>query len=713
MRNFGEGRGTFGLRRIWRRLSVGMVCCLCVFAAGCFVAPNPISDEEQWQRTLDDNGSVFWGQDAPCAPVTLPEAIARAVKHNLDHRLALMESAFHMKQLDAANMAMLPRLALNAGYSWRSNESASSSMSYRRRQENLEPSFSTETHHTTADLSFSWTMLDFGLSYFQARQQADRFMILKERRRRIVNNLVKDVITEYFRVASAERVAPEIESTLAHAEEALAVYKRMEEEKKGSVAQALEHQRSLVSIISHLRQISMQTAAAKSRLAALMNLPLSTDYAVIMPVEGELKPPRLMAGLDELETIGVYLRPDLREELYQARIDKYEVKKEILKMIPGVNAFTSLNHDSNKYMVHEMWAEAGLRTTLDIVGMAQKWKQVKASKVQQEVTRHRRLAATIAAMVQINMGYYQYQQALEMLADSEKLNGIDNKLLEVSRASARARETGALDQVRQAAVALNSRLDRDRHLIDVLTAWSNLYFSIGGDILGDIHGTEDVATLTCVASRSLAEWLSGVLPELPGEAPTLPGGGVAEPYYLTAILPPVLAPSEEMKREAEEAAKRRAEEEEADSPKATARNASRGKSREKSAKRETAVRVGRDAASEQGRRAREKNAAEASAPAATAKKDALRKGNRAGFKQERCLPIPRPRYFFLRRKDAKPPTLPPPGNNHQAIKNGEAQASSFFTCVAGVAPFARSAKYKGKTTIRCPWDKRQSQQYGA
>ncbi len=544
MHRTGDGREAVRAASVWRVILAFMICLGAAGLCGCFVSPDPFSDNDQWQRAVEDTASLFTGQEAPQTPVSLPEAIARAVKFNLDHKLSLMEAAFHVGQLDVANLAMLPRLAVNAGYSWRSNESASVSMSYRKRTQSLEPSFSTETTHLTSDLSLSWTLLDFGLSYFQARQQADRVMIMQERRRRIVNNLVKDVIADYFRVAAAERLQPEIEATVAKAEAALAVYRKLEEEKKGPLMVALEQQRTLVTIIGHLRQVSMQLAASKARLAALMNLPLSTDFTVVAPDDGDLQPPELLAGLDELETIGVYLRPDLREELYHARIDKYDVKKEILKMVPGVNLFTSMNTDNNRYLVHDVWAEAGARLSMDIIGLASKWKQVKSSKAREQVTRQRRLAATIAAMVQINMSYHQYLQAVELYNDSEHLKDIDGKLLEISRASARARESGALDEVRQAAVALNSRLDRDRYLVEALTAWSNLYFSIGGDLLGSATGAETVDDLARIASDSLAEWLAGTVPELPdAAAPVLTCGAICANQYADATsLPPVLTP---------------------------------------------------------------------------------------------------------------------------------------------------------------------------
>jgi Outer membrane protein len=511
-------------------IRLGTLLSACLLAApltGCFVKPNPIGEEEQWQRAVEDMGNLFIGQESPNGAISLPEAVARAIQYNLDHRLAQMEASFHLKQLDVANLNMLPRVAFNAGYSIRNNESASSSISYLGRYQSLEPSVSSEVNHWTGDLSFSWSVLDFGLSYFQARQQADRYLILQERRRRILNNLVKDVIVEYFRVATAESIGDKINETLARAEAALATYKQVEEERKAPLQQTLEQQRSLLSIIGHLRLVSMQLATARSRLAALMNLPLSDRYTIVAPVDGELKPPVLSAELSDLETIGLYLRPDLREETYQARIDQYEVKKEILRMAPGISIFNNGNYDDNKYLTHQAWAEAGIRATVDIVGMAGKFKQVKASKAQVEVARSRRMANTLAALVQINMSYFQYRQAIEMYNDSGAIYGIENKLLDLSVASAKAREVGEIDEIRQSAATLNARLERDHSLIDVLSAWGNLYYSVGGDVLTHAGNVESLNQLGLIVADGLANWLSGGLPPLPMDAPKIPNNCIA------------------------------------------------------------------------------------------------------------------------------------------------------------------------------------------
>lgn len=500
-----------------REIALALLIPLC--AGGCAVTPDPIDEANHLARLLEDREAISAMQDAPTAPITIHEAIARAIKFNLDNRLAQMESVLGMEQLANARLQMLPRLAANAGYNMRNNYSASSSYSYHTRKQSLEPSISSERDRLNGDISFSWSILDFGIGYFQAKQQADRFLILQERRRRIMNNLVKEVLTAYCRLASLEKIRPRVDEAIGEAESALAAYRKMEEMKSGPLPQTLEHQRSIIQVLGQLRQLRYELEISRSRLAALMNLPRGCDYEII-PMENErFAPPPLTASLADLEDLGVFLRSDMREEGYQDRIDRAEVKKEMIRMLPGVSIFASGNYDSNKYLVHSNWYDLGAKASMDIIGLASKFNQMQSAKTRVEVSRLRRLAGMVAAMLQIDMSYYQYRQALESYADSREMNRIDGKLYEISSATAKTRAIGRLENIMQGVTSVNTRLEMDRRMIDVLAAWANLYFSVGCDMFPGVGGTEDLNSLIRTAEEGMQRWLSGDLPRPPETAP--------------------------------------------------------------------------------------------------------------------------------------------------------------------------------------------------
>ncbi|XLM21069.1 TolC family protein, partial [Chromobacterium piscinae] len=149
---------------------------------------------------------MFGSQEPLTAPVTLQEAMARALKYNLDYRVKLMEEAMAQRQLDLSSLDMLPKLALAAGYTARNKDNASSSQNVATGEQSLVPSISSEKHDRTADLNLSWNVLDFGVSYFSAQQQADRVLILEQRKRRVAQQLMQQVREAWWQAAGAQRL---------------------------------------------------------------------------------------------------------------------------------------------------------------------------------------------------------------------------------------------------------------------------------------------------------------------------------------------------------------------------------------------------------------------------------------------------------------------------------------------------------------------------
>lgn len=99
-------------------------------------------------------------------PLTLEEAIARALKYNLDSRSRQMEEALALNQFDVGNFDMLPKMIAAAGYSDRSEYAITRAVDSVTGQPSLaNPYISSDKQHATTDLGLTWSVLDFGLSY--------------------------------------------------------------------------------------------------------------------------------------------------------------------------------------------------------------------------------------------------------------------------------------------------------------------------------------------------------------------------------------------------------------------------------------------------------------------------------------------------------------------------------------------------------------------
>ncbi|HZX29420.1 MAG TPA: TolC family protein, partial [Telluria sp.] len=176
--------------------------------------------------------------------LSMDEAIARALKYNMDRRLRMMEEAFQLTNLDVANLDLLPKLMASAGYVARDKDLITRSEDSVTGQPSLaHPYISSERAHAQYDLGLTWNMLDFGLGYVNAKQQADRVAIASERRRKAMHTLVQDVRTAFWRTVSAQKLRDEVRNTIAVAEAALTDARKAEQERIRSPLDSLRYQR--------------------------------------------------------------------------------------------------------------------------------------------------------------------------------------------------------------------------------------------------------------------------------------------------------------------------------------------------------------------------------------------------------------------------------------------------------------------------------------
>ena len=90
-------------------------------------------------------------------------------------------------------------------------------------------STSSDRDLNTADLTASWNILDFWVSYFNAKQQADKVLVAEEQRRRVMQTLFQDVRRAFWRALSAQRLSGDIRETIREAQNALESSRKSEQ----------------------------------------------------------------------------------------------------------------------------------------------------------------------------------------------------------------------------------------------------------------------------------------------------------------------------------------------------------------------------------------------------------------------------------------------------------------------------------------------------
>ena len=224
--------------------------------AGCSsLNPTPLEDKAVRDRASADRVKMFDQQEPITAAITLDEAIARALKYNLDLRLKKMEVAVNGQLHEVSKYDMLPNLVVGAGYMDRNNYSGGTSASF------LNPTVKGATpdriqtpggsYTTSADMShrlrsaeFSWNVLDFGVSYYRAKQRADEFLIAQERKRRVIQTTVHDVRYAYLRALAAQKLAGEAETVMKQSVQAIEQSRAAESRGAIPVQTALAYKRT-------------------------------------------------------------------------------------------------------------------------------------------------------------------------------------------------------------------------------------------------------------------------------------------------------------------------------------------------------------------------------------------------------------------------------------------------------------------------------------
>ncbi len=486
------------------------VVVLSALLGGCAVTPQTISTEEYTEQLDADLAALFADQEPLAGPLGLYEAIARAIKYNLDHRLKLMEDALSRGQLEVDRFDMLPELVADAGYNWRNNDSGASSQSLLSGTQSLEPSTSQERIYSTANVTMVWNVLDFGVSYIHAQQQANQVMISSERRRKVIQNIVQDVRYAYWRAVSAERLLPKMDALLQGAYAALQRARMLEKLQLQPPLQALNYQKALLEVIRQMWLLRQDLATAKTELSALLDLKPGTQFELADTEHKQALPPPLAATIDELEQLALRNRPELIEEHYQARIGALEVKKAMRRMLPGLELTLGAHYDSNSFVFNDNWVAAGYGLSWNLFKLFSGPAEIRLAKTQQSVDDMRRLSLSMAIITQVHLAYQRLNIARKSFEVSSDMMTVENRIQEQLEARERAQTGNELEMIRTRASALAIEMQRDLGFAELQNAFGQIFNSLGTDPFDETVAAHDIRTLAAsIESRLSADNLAG------------------------------------------------------------------------------------------------------------------------------------------------------------------------------------------------------------
>ena len=511
------------------RLRACLLGLTAVALAGCTLAPKPLTDVERMEEAAEDLSVMFGSRPPLRHALTLEEAYARALKYNLDARVKVMEAAVARDDFDLSQYDLLPRVVANAGYTTRSNVEASSSRSVLTGRQSLEPSTSSDINRVATDLTASWNLLDFGVSYFNARQQADRTLVAEEQRRRAVHNTFQDVRRAFWQAASAQALQGQVHASIRSADAALRSSRNVESEALRSPVDALRYQRSLLELLRQLEIVQRYLATSKVELASLIGLPPGSHFTVSAPGVHALGIERIGLRVVDLERTALLRNPDIREQSYQRRITVDETHKSILRLLPGFDLSGGPRYDSNSFLVNNHWHAAAARASWNIVNLLSIPTHLRRGQNAEALSDMRRQAVSMAVLAKLHIAYRQYQISVAEYRSARRMADVDRRLYVQISNRVETDAQGDLEKVSAQVSAVTSDLRVYQAYAEMQAALGRLYAAMGADPV-PVHITStEIDDLTVVIRKASQEQRKVLVSVQPEPEPPVRERAVPEP----------------------------------------------------------------------------------------------------------------------------------------------------------------------------------------
>lgn len=458
-----------------------MVIVVVLIMTGCAITPEAFTDEELQLQAKQDKENLSQRYVPVTGPISLYEAMARALNHNLDLQLEASEKILAETELELTKYDQLPEFVTSLDYAGRSNRSGASSQSLITGIESLESSTSSDRYVATSQFGLTWNILDFGVSYIRAKQAADEILIAEEQKRKVVNRLMQDVRGLYWRAVSHDRLNEKLTSVLERVSQALEQSRKIEADRLETPLTALTYQRELMDVKRTLQEIQRELSLTKIQLAALMNLPPGADYELEIPVRNELDIPNLDMNVETMEELSLLNRSELREIAYQQRINSKETKAALLELLPGIDLSIGRTHSDNSFLFNKDWTNYGAAVSWNLVNVFKLSSTNHVYRSREDVLKARRMAMSMAVLTQVHVSLAQFIHSRNEFQTWSEYYDTQTRILDQVNAAAQTNSISQQNVIQEEMSTLVAEVRYDVAHADLQNAYADIYAAMGLD----------------------------------------------------------------------------------------------------------------------------------------------------------------------------------------------------------------------------------------
>jgi outer membrane protein TolC len=199
----------------------------------------------------------------------------------------------------------------------------------------------------------------------------------------------------------------------------------------------------------------------------------------------------LKMPVSRLEEAALENNADLREQHYNSRIAAQEVRKTMTRLFPNLTFSYGIKHDSDTYLVHNNWNEAGLQLSFNLFNLYTGPMQIKLAEAGVALADQRRMATQMAVVSQVHLARLQLLNARSQFSRADAIYSTDQKIAGQVRARQSVQAQSQLDLVANETTAILSLLRRYQALSLVHMAENRLMANLG--LEPKIGSTDDLS----------------------------------------------------------------------------------------------------------------------------------------------------------------------------------------------------------------------------
>ena len=483
--------------------------------ASCSLTPKPLGEAEQKEILSRDLLEARRGVEPVGARLTLSEAIARGLKYNLEYRSKMMEQAVALGASDLSNYDLLPKVVANAGYNYRNNYFSSYAVgAYTGIPVTSEPLITSARTFGVAGLALSWNLLDFGVSYYNAVQNADKILVASERRRHSMHQLMQDIQIAYVQAAASQHLSQVLAKTIKAAELALKDSAQGQEEGLQTPLDGLRYRKTILDNVKILETIRQELSSSIVELNQLINLPVESRYELVSPESLSVPNSFSKIAISEFEERALANNADLKESIYNTRIAVAETHQSMLKLLPGINLTAGPQTSNNSFYLNQNWLEGAAQLTFNFWNLLLAPKVLRQGEANEALAIQKRMMVQMAVLGQVHLAQQSLGQARFIYQRAVEIAEVDDRIAAILKVKEKDGSASRAETVAAEATAIVSRLKRYQALSQMYVASGRLQASTG--LEPDISSINDIELkdLSQIVKTVSEAWHAGELPPL-------------------------------------------------------------------------------------------------------------------------------------------------------------------------------------------------------